>query len=107
MSTSPGVILRLVRLTFKPENVEIFLDFFSKTRSSILAFEGCLELQHYRDREQPNVVYTLSRWASPEHLEKYRQSDFFKNTWEQVSRWFDDKPQAFTLVPFPETTQEK
>lgn len=107
MTASSGIILRLVRLTFKAENVETFLQFFSETAPHIRAFQGCLELQGFRDREQPNVVYTLSRWASAEDLENYRQSTFFKNTWEQVSRWFEDKPQAFTLVPFQETNLQK
>jgi quinol monooxygenase YgiN len=107
MAASSGAILRLVRLTFKAENVETFLQFFSETAPHIRAFEGCIELQGFRDREQPNVVYTLSRWASPEHLENYRQSTFFKNTWEQVSRWFEDKPQAFTLVPFAEASEQQ
>lgn len=107
MKPNPHPIVRIVRLTFKQENLNDFRHFFRETSPRIKSFEGCMELQSFQDNELPNVVYTLSRWTSAEHLERYRQSDFFKTTWEKVSRWFDDKPQAFTLAPFGETTAEK
>jgi len=107
MALDSNPILRIVRLTFKKEHVNDFKLLFEKIRPQIESFEGCLELQIFRDNELENVFYTLSRWLSATHLEKYRNSDLFKTTWENVSRWFDDKPKGFTLVALSGLLEEK
>lgn len=99
MDLMPFPVVRLVRLALRADCVSEFIAYFEAIRKDIAGFDGCLQLEFYRDNEHPGVVYTLSRWSSAEHLEKYRQSDLFKTNWAHVSRWFDDKPQAFTLVP--------
>lgn len=95
-------LVRIVRLSFKEEHLDDFLQFYSRVQSQIAAFEGCLEVQAFRDNEQPNVIYTISRWADAACLENYRQSDLFRDIWARVSPWFDEKPQAFSLIPLRE-----
>lgn len=92
-------LVRIVRLSFREEHLDDFLQFYAQVQPQIAAFEGCMEVQAFRDNEQHTVIYTMSRWTNAAYLENYRQSDFFRDTWAQVSRWFEEKPQAFSLVP--------
>jgi len=90
-------IIRIVRLSFKNENIEDFLRLFTKSKDIILNFDGCLSLDIYKDYHHPNVYYTYSQWMSQESLDNYRMSPFFKETWDKTKALFNDKPQAFSL----------
>lgn len=91
-------VLRIVRLEFSALHAQAFDDYFSTVRGNISAFEGCLELRHYRDAVLPNVFYTYSVWARAEDLEAYRKSEFFRATWKTVKPLFAAPAQAFSLV---------
>jgi quinol monooxygenase YgiN len=92
-------ILRIVRMEFQLENLETFKAVFDRSKALIRAFDGCLGLQLCADATDPAVWYTHSYWASPEHLEAYRHSELFRQTWAQTKVHFRARPQAFTLCP--------
>ena len=94
----PNGLLRIVRMTFDPAQVEAFLRLFEASRESIRAFPGCRFLALYRDAAEPNVFYTYSCWASADELEAYRHSELFRETWQQTKPLFSAKPMAFSLV---------
>lgn len=94
------MIIRIVRLTFKLEEINTFLEIFEQQKKFIADFEGCSHLTLLRDKELANVFFTYSHWKNEEALELYRKSDFFINIWSKVRLLFDDKPQAWTLEKY-------
>jgi len=91
------MIVRIVKLTFKTEEIDEFLNIFEKQKSYIAAFDGCTHLTLLRDKNQKNIFFTYSYWDDEAALERYRKSDFFRNIWSGVKILFDDKPEAWSL----------
>jgi quinol monooxygenase YgiN len=91
-------ILRIVRLSFKSENIPDFMDIFHKSQPLIEAFEGCFSVKLKKDASMPNVFYTVSEWQNEEALENYRHSELFISTWAKTKVLFNDRPQAFSLA---------
>lgn len=91
------MLIRIVRMTFKPEKVEDFLDNFHQTKHHIRNFEGCKHLELLQDLENPNIYCTYSLWDSEKHLENYRNSELFKGVWAFTKTLFADKPFAFSV----------
>lgn len=89
-------MIRVVRLSFKEEHQNDFLAFFDERKERIRNVHGCTYLQLWRDQAHSNVFYTYSIWNDIHALNAYRDSDFFKDTWSQVKRWFNEKPLAFS-----------
>jgi quinol monooxygenase YgiN len=87
-------IHRQVRMYFKPEHIDTFLNVFQSSKEAIRAFPGCLSLQLIRDKENPNCLGTSSIWESSEHLNQYRESILFQETWSKTKVLFSERPQA-------------
>lgn len=94
------MIVRIVRLTFKLEEINTFLEIFEQQKKFIADFDGCSHLTLLRDKQQANVFFTYSHWKDEEALERYRKSDFFVTIWSTVKLLFDDKPQAWSLEKY-------
>ncbi len=95
---------RIVRMAFRPEAVDDFLQIFEESKDKIRAFPGCLHLELWRDRSRPELCFTFSIWSGPEALEAYRHSDLFRTTWARTKVLFAERPQAWSLdlVQMPE-----
>ncbi len=85
-------------MTFRDECIEEFTTLFHARRETIRGFAGCTHLELWQDSKQPNVFFTYSHWATEAHLDHYRFSDFFKETWGLTKALFKDKPQAWSVV---------
>ncbi|UII27010.1 antibiotic biosynthesis monooxygenase [Fulvivirga maritima] len=90
------MLIRIVRMTFKPEAVDTFLSLFNENKDKIRAFPGCTHLELQQDYQQPNILATYSYWENDEALENYRHSDLFKSVWAKTKIHFSDKPIAFS-----------
>lgn len=91
------MIKRIVKMTFHPENVQIFLDeVFEHSKSKIRAFPGCRHMELLRQHNRPEVMFTISYWERPEDLETYRQSELFKNTWAKTKVLFAHPAEAWS-----------
>jgi heme-degrading monooxygenase HmoA len=91
------MIKRLVKLTFRPEEVEYFIsEVFENSKTQIRAFSGCRHMELLQEEAQKNVLFTLSIWETESNLEAYRHSDLFQATWAKTKVLFADKPQAWT-----------
>ena len=90
------MLIRIVRMTFKPEKVDQFLEVFNTSKSKIRNFPGCNHLELHRDYHNEHIFSTYSHWDSDEELENYRHSDLFKDVWARTKVLFDDKPVAFS-----------
>lgn len=91
------MITRVVKMTFKAEDVQKFEQIFERTADLIQSFEGCHEVKLMRDISSVNTYFTLSRWQSEEHLNAYRASSLFKTIWADVKPLFSEKAQAWSL----------
>ena len=94
------MLIRIVKMTFKPEKLEEFLAMFEEVKYKIRNFEGCQHLELMQGYEDEHILSTYSIWQSKEALNKYRHSKLFKNTWAKTKLFFDDKPLAFSLKEF-------
>ena len=90
------MLIRIVRMTFIPEQVDSFLELFHSTKEKIRSFEGCQHLELLQDYNQSNVFVTYSHWESEEHLNHYRFSPLFGEVWKATKAKFADKPVAFS-----------
>ena len=91
------MLIRIVKLTLKRENIASFEQIFEETKSFIRNFEGCLFLELYQDRNQPNIFFTYSKWENEENLDDYRKSEFFRNVWGKTKLLFEYKPEAWSV----------
>ena len=91
------MILRIVKMTFRPEERESFLALFDERRELIRGFEGCTRLELWQEKGNPSVFFTYSWWETEEHLDRYRKSSFFEETWQQTKTKFAARPEAWTV----------
>ena len=91
------MFVRIVKLSFHPEKTEIFLSIFDKNKERIRNSSGCRLLELYRDKTNPNIIFSYSYWEKEEDLENYRKSFFFKELWSQMKIMFNDKPLAWSV----------
>ncbi|RAI91958.1 putative quinol monooxygenase [Algoriphagus yeomjeoni] len=90
------MLIRVVRMTFKPEGVAGFLTNFHANKDSIRNFPGCQHLELWQDENDATIFLTHSHWKSEEHLNQYRDSELFKTVWTYTKRLFADRPVAFS-----------
>ena len=91
------MIQRIVKLTFKKEHAEEFAQFFTEVKSRIESNPGCNEVRLLRDVNNTNIFFTYSFWDSEEDINNYRKSELFGIVWPKVKKWFDDKPEAWSV----------
>lgn len=92
------MITRIVKMTFREEEVEAFKVLFEERKLLIRNFEGCTHLQLWQDQHNPSIFFTYSLWDSEEHLNKYRSSHFFDDTWSLTKQKFAARPEAWTVA---------
>lgn len=93
------MIVRLVKMTFRSEEVPRFQALFEGWRHRIIAFPGCRRLELLHDTHEPGIFFTHSEWDSPEDLEAYRNSSVFADVWPEVKRLFAARAEAWSLHP--------
>lgn len=92
------MIVRIVIMTFQEDKVNDFLALFETIKKNIRGFEGCQHMELLQENEKKNVYVTYSIWESELHLDAYRTSEFFEDTWRKTKALFADKPKAISLV---------
>jgi len=92
------MLVRIVKLTFKKENIASFEAIFEENKIKIRQVEGCTFLELLQSKEVENVFFTYSYWNSITDLENYRNSKFFKSVWNRTKLLFEDKPEAWSLM---------
>lgn len=91
------MILRLVKMHFKAEELDNFLSYFQTIKSHIEAMPGLVKLHLYQDKTNKDVLFTHSVWVSEEHLNDYRNSELFAEVWPKTKRLFANKAEAWSL----------
>ena len=91
------MIVRLVKMTFRADEVEHFQQLFEEWRHRIIAFPGCRELELLHDLDEPGTFFTRSEWDSAEDLDAYRNSPVFADVWPVVKELFASQAEAWSL----------
>jgi quinol monooxygenase YgiN len=92
------MITRIVKMIFRDEEIGPFRILFSEVKDRIGNFEGCHGVELLQDLKDPHILFTISSWEDEEHLEKYRNSELFSETWYKTKLKFAGKPEAWSLV---------
>jgi quinol monooxygenase YgiN len=95
-------LIRVVRMTFRPEEVPVFLENFEAHKILIRNFPGCRHLELWQDENQKNIFVTYSHWESEAALNQYRDSQLFKSVWSFTKTLFSEKPQAWSTKKLQE-----
>ncbi|TBN03001.1 antibiotic biosynthesis monooxygenase [Hyunsoonleella flava] len=91
------MLVRIVKMSFEAQSIDKFLNIFEQNKAHIRNFEGCEFLELYRDKNQNNIFFTYSYWASESDLENYRHSELFKTVWSETKVLFNAKPEAWSV----------
>ena len=91
------MLVRIVKLTFKKENIVDFLQIFEGHREGIKGFKGFASIELLQEKSNPQIFFTHSLWKDEEALENYRKSEYFGDIWSRTKLLFADKPEAWSL----------
>ena len=91
------MLIRIVKMTFEPSEIEAFQGLFQRNREKIRGFEGCEHLELYQDKNNKNIFFTYSYWKDEDALENYRVSSLFKEVWSETKQMFAGKPEAWSV----------
>lgn len=91
------MLVRIVKMTFRSDRIDAFMEIFESRKEKIRAFEGCTHLQLWQDSSQANVFFTYSLWQNEAALSHYRNSSFFRETWQLTKQSFATKAEAWSV----------
>ncbi len=91
------MIKRIVKLTFRKEEIENFKSIFRESKNKIVSNPGCHSVELLQSKKDKNIFFTYSIWTSEKDLDNYRHSDLFRNTWARTKVLFSEKPEAWTV----------
>lgn len=91
------MFVRIVKLTFKKENIASFEQIFEDSKQVIKNVEGCTFLELLQDKNNPNIFFTYSIWQTEDDLDNYRHSEFFKNVWGKTKLLFAERAEAWSV----------
>ena len=91
------MIKRIVKMEFEPENVSAFVNIFKTYKDIITTFDGCHSVELLRDINTQNIFFTYSIWDSESSLNKYRESNTFKDIWSKTKPLFYSKAKAWSV----------
>ena len=92
------MLIRIVRMTFEPENIPAFLAIFRAAEARIRQQPGCQCVELWQDAANPAIYCTHSRWADETALNAYRRSALFGEVWPATKRLFAASAVAFSSV---------
>ncbi|MFT6166380.1 MAG: quinol monooxygenase YgiN [Vicingaceae bacterium] len=90
------MIVRIVKLTFRKEEIDTFKQVLEESKELIRAFPGVLHLQMLQSADNPCIFFTYSHWENSTALENYRHSNLFKSTWAKTKILFAEKAEAWS-----------
>ncbi len=96
------MIIRIVKMTFKPECVEDFLGLFERSKSKIRHQEGCQYLSLLNDKNNTSIFFTYSYWEDEDALNAYRNSETFGEIWPKTKVLFARNAEAWTVSQLQE-----
>ncbi|HEX9651338.1 MAG TPA: antibiotic biosynthesis monooxygenase [Cyclobacteriaceae bacterium] len=92
------MLTRIVIMNFEEENIQSFLKIFEQAENKIRTLPGCIHLELKRNVHNHSQLATISKWNSEKELNNYRDSEFFKDTWQKTKALFSTDAEAFSFV---------
>lgn len=90
------MLVRIVRMTLRPGDVDRFLDLYDRVSPHIRSQPGCRRLELLVDTRYPNIVSTLSWWDDETALDAYRAGTLFGTTWAETRAMFAAPAEAWS-----------
>ena len=84
-------------MQFQVDKIQDFEKLFNERKDTIRKFDGCNHLELWQDANERNIFFTYSIWDSEQHLNHYRFSEFFKDTWGKTKDLFCGPPEAWSV----------
>ncbi len=91
------MLIRIVKMTFDPKEIENFQQLFDRNKNKIRSFKGCNHLELLRGKNDPNIFFTYSYWDDETALNEYRHSELFSEVWAETKILFSAKPEAWSV----------
>ncbi len=91
------MIKRIVKMSFKEDQIPAFIANFEANKDKIKSFPGCHHVELLQSKKQPSLFFTFSIWDGEDALDAYRHSELFKGIWTVTKLMFDAKPEAWSL----------
>lgn len=91
------MVLRFVRMRFRPEEVEQFVALYEGAYPLIAGQPGCRSVQLIRELDDPAAFATWSVWDDEAALDAYRASPFFRRFWPEVRALFRAPAEAVSF----------
>ena len=91
------MIVRIVKMTFRVGTEKDFIKIFQGSKKQIRESRGCIFLELLQDKDKPNLFMTYSVWSSDKDLDRYRDSELFKETWAKTKALFAGEPEVHTM----------
>jgi heme-degrading monooxygenase HmoA len=83
---------------FLPNKQMEFLKIFNEVKSTIFSMHGCISVDVVVEDNDPNMAKTVSYWESEADLNVYRNTPFFKETWQSCKVLFCNKAIATSSI---------
>ena len=90
------MVIRLVSLKCKPEDVGAFRLFLHDSAPRVRDFSGCFSLQIVNDVADSTSFFTISTWRDVDALEAYRTSPLFNQVWPRIKAFLREPARAST-----------
>lgn len=84
-------------MVFQPGQSGTFEQIFLTTRDRIQSSPGCVSVDLWKDLKQPDTYMTYSIWHAEADLNRYRDSELFKETWSRVKPLFSAPAEVHTM----------
>ncbi len=91
------MLTRVVKMKFKKEHILQFEQKFIAIKETIQNHPGCHSVVLFQDKQDSSIFFTYSIWSQESDLDYYRNTEFFKTTWQHTKQWFNAKPEAWSL----------
>ncbi len=91
------MIRRIVKMSFRSECLAEFKELFHEVKPRILSQNGCHQVDLLIDIHHPTTMFTFSQWDSEDHLNQYRNTDLFLQTWRRTKVMFSEKAEAWSV----------
>ncbi len=92
------MITRVVKMHFKEESLDAFMEMFVKVKEKIRNQPGCIDLEMLQNANDKGIIFTYSHWESEEDLNNYRHTPLFGEVWRETKSYFAAKAEAWTLT---------
>ena len=91
------MITRIVKMHFQADKTAEFLTFFETIKWKVAQQPNCHGMKLLRDINNPNILFTYSKWDDETALNTYRDSELFGQVWPTIKPWFQEKAEAWSI----------